>query len=123
MANKILIVEDEVTLREFYQELLVSDGYEVDYASDGDSAYEKIIVGEWDLLLLDIMLPRLDGLEILKKIKRDAKLSTKPVIIISNLDGGAAIQEAKALGAREYLVKSNINPQNLIDSVRKYVSV
>lgn len=120
--NTILLVEDEMTLRELYEELLGIEGYKVDSASDGDTALEKITAGNWDLLLLDIMLPKLDGLQILKKIKDNEKINKKPIVIISNLDSGNIVQECLKNGAVEYVIKSNINPQHLVDIVAKYIS-
>lgn len=122
MSNKILLVEDELSLRELYEEILKDGGYAVDHASDGEEAIQKIYKGDWDLLLLDIMLPKLDGLEILKRIKTTDGISTKPVIVFSNLDSKDIVQQCLDLGASNYLVKSNVDPAHYLEEIGKYLS-
>jgi CheY-like chemotaxis protein len=117
---KILLVEDEADIREIYTELLSLEGYGVDQASDGDEALDKALNSAWDILLLDIMLPKRDGLEILSNIKSNENLRDKPVILLTNLDKDSILQSCMQLGANNYLVKSNITPQEVIKEVAKY---
>ncbi len=117
---KILLVEDEADIREIYTELLSIEGHAVDQAADGDEALSKALAGEWEILLLDIMLPKRDGLEILSNIKSNANLRDKPVILLTNLDKDSILQACMQLGANNYLVKSNITPQEIIQEVGKY---
>ncbi len=118
---QVLLVEDELSLRELYEEVLKDAGYSVDHASDGEEAVVKINKGDWGVLILDIMLPRLDGLEILKKIKATPSLREKPIIVYSNLDNADIMQQCKDAGVSSYLVKSDIDPSTFIDEVQKYL--
>lgn len=119
---KILLIEDEIAIREVYKELLVFENYVVDEAGDGDSGLTKALAGDWDILLLDIMLPKRDGLEILTHLKAVPELSHKPVVLLTNLDKESILKACMDLGANGYLVKSNINPQDVVLEVQKYIN-
>jgi DNA-binding response OmpR family regulator len=120
MGKKVLIVEDDVGIRELYGDLLKEAGYEVAYAGDGDEAVQMIYRSDWDILLLDIMLPRLDGVNVLKRINADNELGQKPVLVVTNLNDEKLIKECMALGAKEYIVKSSMNPDEIAEKVGKY---
>ncbi len=120
----ILIVEDDQFLREFYQELLSDEGYLVDVAEDGQIASTKIKEGGYDLVLLDIMLPKKDGIQILQ----DHKLSPshnpiKSIIMLTNLGHDSVIQQCFDLGATGYLIKSSMNPDQVLTEIRNYLKV
>ena len=117
LKNNILIIEDEHDIREIYVEVLQSFGYKVEQAPDGESGMQKIRNVEWDLLLLDIMLPGRDGLKILKEIKEDPELKKGPVIALTNLNSENIIQEAFSSGADGYLIKSEITPDKIVEEV------
>lgn len=121
MEKKILIIEDEISLREVYTDMLRDADYTVDEAGDGEGALALVEAGDWDLLFLDIMLPKLDGTELLKKIKANELLKDKPVVIISNLESDEIVKNCMNQGAVEYLVKSNINPSTLVGVANKYL--
>ena len=122
LKNNILIVEDEHDIREIYAEVLQSSGYKVDQAPDGESGMQKIRNTDWDLLLLDIMLPGKDGLKILKEIKENPEIKKGPVIALTNLNSENIIQEAFSAGADGYLIKSEITPDKIIDEAEKILS-
>lgn len=116
--KKILIVEDDQFLREFYQELLVGEGYQVETASDGEVGLEKMKQGGWDLVLLDIMLPKKDGLMILKELKTTPP--QKPlgqIVVLTNLGSESIVTSAFSLGAGGYLVKSALNPDEVLKQI------
>lgn len=117
LKNNILIVEDEHDIREIYAEVLQSSGYKVEQAPDGESGMQKIRNFDWNLLLLDIMLPGKDGLKILKEIKDNPDLKKGPVIALTNLNSENIIQEAFGSGADGYLIKSEITPDKIVDEV------
>lgn len=119
MAKKILIVEDEVSLRELYVEVLKDASYDVFEVGDGESGSSMITTLDWDLLILDIMLPRLDGIEVLRKLSANSAVNKRPVIVLSNLDTDAIMKQCFDLGAKDYLIKSNITPQQLLECVNK----
>lgn len=99
-SKKLLIVEDDQFLRDFYQELLSSEGYTVDVAEDGEKGWEKVHSGGWNLVLLDIMLPKKDGLQILTELKsQPAQSPNGPIIVLTNLGNDAVVTKAFQLGA------------------------
>jgi DNA-binding response OmpR family regulator len=119
MSNKILLIEDEHAVRGLYAELLANAGYEVDQAPDGDVGFDKIKNTSWDLLLLDIMLPGTDGLKMLRDIQQDPTLKKGPIVVISNLNSEHIIREAISFGADTYLVKSDIDPDKIVSTVKE----
>ncbi len=121
MANRILIIEDEHDLRSVYAEILTGAGFTVDQAPDGEIGLEKIKNTDWNLLLLDIMLPGKDGLRVLKEMKETEGLKKGPVIILTNLNNDHIIQEAFNLGADGYLIKSEITPDKVIDEAKEFL--
>jgi len=118
--KKILIVEDDQDVRELYAEVLRDEGFEVAEAVDGQSGLAKVLEGTYDLLLLDIMLPKFDGLEVLKTIKEKAEVKGIPVILLTNLGREAIIKEGFSLGAEGYLIKSEHTPEEIVDEVKKF---
>ncbi len=122
MSKKILIVEDDQFLRDICREKIKSFGYETDEALDGETALKKIIEGKPDLVLLDIVIPQLDGFEVLKKIRalEDEKVRRTPVFILSNLGQDNDKKRALDMGADDYLVKAHINPGEIAKKVMEY---
>ena len=116
----ILIVEDEEDIRLVYAEVLRDAGYRVIEANDGISGVARAKEGAWNLLLLDIMLPGKDGLEILKEIKTIDVLKDKPVILLTNLGNESIITQGFDLGSSGYLIKSEITPDKIIQEVETY---
>lgn len=123
-AKKLLIVEDDQYLRELYIDILEDEGYDVDHAVDGEEAYEKIHAGGYDLVLLDIMLPKMDGLKILEKIKNETPSITpnKAIVVLSNLGQETAVFDAVARGAAGYMIKSDFTPDQVIAKVREFLA-
>ena len=119
--KRILIIEDDQDVRELYSEVLRDGGFEVAEAVDGQSGLAKVLEGRYDLLLLDIMLPKFDGLEVLKTIKQKAEVKGIPVILLTNLGREAIIKEGFSLGADGYLIKSEHTPEEIVDEVRKFL--
>lgn len=104
--KRILIVEDEVFLVQVLQDNLVSAGYEIDTAQDGEIALEKLRVCCPDLMLLDLLIPKIDGFHVLETVRKDSRLKSIPVYIISNLSSDTEIKRALDLGADGYYIKS-----------------
>ncbi|OGK25073.1 hypothetical protein A3A46_04045 [Candidatus Roizmanbacteria bacterium RIFCSPLOWO2_01_FULL_37_13] len=119
MDNKrILLVEDDPLLQKLYTDLLIGERFFVETASEGLTAYQKIKQGGWDLVLLDIVLPKLGGIDIVKQLKNDEEVKpNKKIVFLTNLDQGKEIDEIKKLGY-EYLIKSNLNPDEFLDKVK-----
>jgi DNA-binding response OmpR family regulator len=122
--TKILIVEDDSFLREIYVDTLKQAGFEVSSAEEGTEGLQKIKAGGWDLLLLDIILPQLDGIEIMKKLRADPAFEIqgkKPIIFLTNLDNDNEIKQAKLLG-NGYIIKSQVNPGELVEKIKEILS-
>lgn len=122
MSQKILVAEDEMELRELYVDIIKNAGYEVDGAEAGDEALKKIQSGVFDLVLLDIMMPKISGLEILDEIKKTPPAGKKPVILAwSNLSHDPAVQKALQNGASAFLVKADYAPDQILQEIKKYL--
>ena len=106
IKRTILVIEDEPDIRELYSEFLRGEGYEVIGASDGKEGLQIARTQEWNLLLLDIMIPELDGISLLKLIKGDDNLKDKPVILLTNVGNEHLITESFHYGAEGYLIKA-----------------
>ncbi len=117
--KSVLVIEDDEFLREIYVDTLKNEGYVVEAAQDGEGGYEKIKSRAWDLVLLDIILPKLSGLEIVKKIKSEQNVPlSKKIIFLTNLDNEQQKKEALELGSG-YLIKSQLTPGDLLREVNK----
>lgn len=123
-SKKILIIEDDQFLREFYQELLQSEGFSVDVAADGEVGFQKAHMGGFNLILLDLMLPKKDGLQILRDLKINPPVSGNgPIVVLTNLGQDAIINQCLNLGAQGYLIKSAINPDQVLSEVNSYLGL
>ncbi len=118
-AQKILIVEDEQALNEAYQIILRKAGYAVSVAYDGREALELTEQLEPDLILLDLRMPRVSGIEFLRSYQLSAKHPGVKVIVFSNLDTQKEIDEAYALGAEKYMLKAWASPKELVRLVQE----
>jgi DNA-binding response OmpR family regulator len=123
-AKKILIVEDDQYIRELYVEILEEEGFYVEHAADGETGYKKIFQGGYDLVLLDIMLPKMDGLTILTKIKTETPPmnQNRAIVVLSNLGQEKKIAKAITLGAGVYIIKSDYTPAQVINKVKEYLA-
>lgn len=120
--KKILIVEDDQFLREFYQELLQAEGYYVEIADNGEGGLKKIQDTEFDLVLLDIMLPKKDGLQVLRDLKvTPSKSPNCSIVVLTNLGQDSVIKQCFELGAVGYLIKSALNPEQVLKEISAYL--
>ena len=121
-TQKILVVEDDLFLRELYTDILTAEGYKVESAADGEEALQKIKVGGYDLILLDIIMPKMDGLEVMRQVQTSPpQTPNKCVVFLTNLDKDEEIKTALKLG-NGYLIKSQITPGSLVEEVKMYLS-
>ena len=117
---KILMVEDDVTLSKMYQKKLLSAGYEVEPTYNGNDAVVKAKEINPDLILLDIMLPGIDGFEVVKQLKKEKITQNIPIIILTNLGTSEIfIDEAKMLGVQQYLVKYKTSGTELVEKIKE----
>ena len=117
---KILLVEDEELLRKMYRKKLAL-AFEVETAADGEEGLAKAREFKPDLILLDIVMPKLNGIGVLKKIKADPVINWIPVVMLTNLATGAAIQECLEAGSQGYIIKSDSTPSKLLQDVKKFL--
>lgn len=119
---KILIVDDDVYLRELYEEILKDEGFDVTTAVDGEDAIGKLSQGGYDLTLLDVMMPKVDGLGVLKKLHETPPATpNKTILLLTNLAQDPIVKQAMELGAKSYLIKADLTPDQLIEKVKGYV--
>src|SRR4030042_1230582 len=116
---KILIVEDDELVARMYQQAFSASGLEVEAAVNGREGLRKAEASTPDLILLDIMMPEMNGLEVLTALKQNEDLKAVPVIMLTNLSGTQDAQKAKELGALDYLVKSALKPREVVEKVKK----
>ena len=108
---------------DLYCEILADAGFSVDCAYDGQQGFEKMKKGNYDLVLLDVMLPKIDGIEIVKKLKKQGKLKkSQKVIMLTNLSQEATESKEERLDVDDYLIKSSLNPDELIEKVKLYLN-
>lgn len=116
---KILIVEDEPALNDAYQTILRKEGYDVTTAFDGKEALELVKTAEPQLILLDLRMPKVSGIEFLKKYQATTKHPHVKIIVFSNLDAQKDIETAYQLGAQRYMLKAWASPNELVKLVKE----
>lgn len=117
--KRILIIEDDFFIRELYLRQLQKEGFEVEGAEDGPSGLAKANQEGWDLILLDIMLPKLNGMDLLRTLKSKPETKDIPVILLTNVGQDTVIKQGFDLGAEGYLIKSAYTPQQVVQEVVK----
>ncbi len=122
-ALKILLVEDDPFLSNLLKVRLQRENIDVTLARDGEEAVKYLTSSRPSLILLDLILPKKSGFEILEKISTDPQLKDMPVIIISNLGQTSDIQRGKELGAVEYFVKAKISIDDLVGKVKEFLRI
>ena len=120
--KKILIVEDEQALQKTLGEILTQEGYEVIAASDGEMGLTLARDNNPNLILLDLILPKVSGFEVLKQLKGNNLTKDIPVIVLTNLEGVEEVDKAVSLGATTYLVKSQYSLEELVSKIKEIVS-
>ena len=121
LKKKILVVEDETFLSSLMQLKLEQEGFEVQKAMDGEEAFTILESFQPDLILLDLILPKRNGFELLELIRKDPRFIKIPVIITSNLGQDGDIERGKTFGIIEYIVKSRLSIEELINKVKTEV--
>ncbi|NCU42637.1 MAG: response regulator [Candidatus Moranbacteria bacterium] len=122
MENKnILIVEDDSSMRDLLEEAFVHARFNVYISKDGEDAIDKIARYIPDVVLLDIILPKKDGFEVLKQIRENPSLKSIPVILLTNLERSEDVERALSFGATTYLVKSNYALREIVEKVKTLV--
>ena len=115
----ILFIEDEPTLQKTVGQFLEKEGYQTKSALDGQVGLALAKKFKPDLILLDLILPKKDGFEVLRELKKDATTKDIPVIILTNLEGGVDVEKALSLGATTYLVKANYELEEVAKKIKE----
>lgn len=120
---KILIIEDDPFLSEMYLAKLIQSGFDVDVASDGKTGLDKVKTLMPTLVLLDIVLPQMDGFEILEDIRKNQKLKDILVVLLTNLGQRGDVERGVALGANGYIIKAHYTPTAVVAKVKEVLKV
>ncbi len=121
MAKKILFIEDEQALQKTLGEILRKEGYEVINALNGEIGLRLVKTEKPDLILLDLILPAVDGFEILKQVKNNPQTKKIPVVVLTNLDKMEDVEKALQAGATNYLLKTDYGLNELIEKIKKII--
>lgn len=120
-GKKILLVEDDEMLRDMYTLKMEEEGYTLVTASDGEAGLALALEHKPDIILLDIMMPKMDGFAVLTEIKKDESMKNTPVLLLSNLGQQADVDKGKELGANDYVVKASMTPTQVVEKVKSYL--
>ena len=119
MQKVLLLVEDDPLMLRMYEKIFKFEGYQVDTAKDGEEGLEKAKTQKPVVILLDIMMPKMNGIEMLEKLKKDADTKSIPVVVLTNLAGAEDAEKVMSLGAVRYIVKSEHEPKEIVAIVKE----
>jgi len=122
MATIILITEDDPLMSRMYQKIFSFEGFQVEMAADGQEGLDKARELKPTMILLDVMMPKLNGLQVLEKLKADPETKAIPVVMLTNLAGQQDAESALAKGAIKYIVKSEYEPKQVADMVKELLA-
>ena len=117
--GNILLVEDDAFVAGMYQTKLSMLGYTIRVAGDGEEGWRMLTAEPPDLLLLDVVLPKRDGFEILAAVRKDPKLQDLPILLLTNLGQKPDVQRGLELGANDYVVKAHFTPSEVVEKIEK----
>jgi len=120
---KLLIIEDDLFLLNMYASKFELEGFDVVLAEDGEKGWKTAIKDMPDVILLDIMMPKMNGFEVLEKLKSDNKVSKIPVILLTNLSQKDEIERAMNLGAADFLIKAHFRPSEVVEKIKKLLNI
>jgi CheY-like chemotaxis protein len=120
--SKVLIVEDDPLISRMYQKIFTFEKFEVDVAANGEEALSKVSSFAPGLILLDVMMPKMNGLQVLEKLKEDSQTKNIPVVMLTNLAGQQDAETAIAKGAVKYIIKSEYEPKQVVEMVKEVLA-
>ena len=121
MAKKILIIEDEKILREMYHDKFTQAGFNVTIVDSAEEGMNNISKARPDLILLDILLPKANGISFLTRLRKKPEFNSLPIIAFSNFDSPETKKTAFNLGVKDYLIKTNFTPKEIVDKIKSYL--
>ncbi len=119
--KNVLLIEDEPLLGTLLKQRLEKEGFKVFLARDGDEGLQYLKNNTLDLVLLDIILPKISGFELLEKVQSDPQIQKVPIVIISNLGQETDLEKGQSLGAVGYFVKARISMEELVDHIKEFL--
>ena len=122
MSKILLIVEDDPLMSRMYQKIFSFEKYDVATASNGEEGLERVRELKPTVILLDVMMPKMNGLQVLEKIKTDPEIKHIPVIMLTNLAGEKDAETALMKGAVKYIVKSEHDPKQIVAMVKEIIA-
>lgn len=120
--TKILIVEDDPLISRMYQKIFKFEGYDVETAGDGQEGIDKVRSVNPTLVILDVMMPKMNGLQVLEKLKGDPATKKIPVVMLTNLAGQSDAEKALSMGAIKYIIKSEYEPKQITDMIKEVLA-
>lgn len=120
--NKILIIEDDNFISDMYRMKLESEGFNVRIAEDGQKGLEEVNKEKPDLVLLDVVMPRMDGFGVLQTIKEDPEVQSVPVVLLTNLGQKESVEKGLKLGALDYIIKAHFTPAEVVEKVKEILN-
>lgn len=123
LDKRVILIEDEDFIRDLYKRQLDLAGFKTDAFGNGNEGLLSLSQNKYDLALLDIMLPGINGLEILKRIRQDENNKDLPVILLTNLGQDSVIKEGLALGVKEYIIKASVTPDQIVATVKTLLEI
>ncbi len=118
---KILFIEDDPLIIKIYTTRLTADGYQVFSAENGEEGAKIAETEIPDLIVLDLMMPKLDGFGVLERLRANSRLKKTPILVYSNLAQEGEAERAKSLGATEFIIKANLSPTEMVEKLKKYL--
>jgi DNA-binding response OmpR family regulator len=118
---KILFIEDDPLINKIYSTRLKADGHEVFTAENGEEGLKMAGDIQPDVVVLDVMMPRVDGFAVLEKLRSDDRFKNRPILMYSNLNNEDEIKRAKQMGVTEFLVKANLSPTQMVAKIKQYI--
>ena len=119
---KILLIEDDPFLLSMYSTKFEIENFQVESAEDGEKGLELALKSDPDIILLDILMPKMNGFEVLEKLKTNEKTKHVPVILLTNLNQKDEIERGMSLGADDYLIKAHFMPTEVVDKIKKVIA-
>ena len=118
---KILFIEDDPLIIKIYSTRLKSDGHEIFSAENGEEGLKLAFEKKPDVIVLDVMMPRIDGFGVLETLRKDAYFADKPILMYSNLNNEEEIVRAKQMKVTEFIVKANLSPTQMVEKIKQYI--
>ena len=119
--KKILLVEDDKFIIDIYTQKFQEAGFSVEVAEDGEEALKKVKSTKPDLLILDIVLPNIDGWEIIKQVKKNPEFKDLKIVALTNLKQEEDMKKGKALGIAGYFIKAHFSPSQIVEEIKKII--